>query len=269
MRFLIKESEARKKEVKLNVKDRKLIQLLVQNSRMGVSELAKRLQISKSAITQKIRALQEKGVLMAPVTYVSVKVEEKPFYFLQIATGLGQDTELTSQDLLSIEGVSAILWYNGSYNLLLGVFHEDIHQAIQEVGNYLTIKKLRIMRVTDNWFHSPHLFEEVADKGATFLRTNPKILSSDRKILNTLFENPRATLLEIAEKTRSAPITIKKRMEEMKKSGAIIQFSNYVNPWLCGKDIVSVHFSVLGRENIDKVIKKTSILASNRECMGA
>ncbi|MBU0978005.1 MAG: winged helix-turn-helix transcriptional regulator, partial [Nanoarchaeota archaeon] len=250
MRFLIKESEARKKEVKLNVKDRKLIQLLVQDSRMGVSELAKKLQISKSAITQKIRALQEKEVLMAPVTYASVKVEEKPFYFVQIATGLGQDTELISQDLLSIKGVSAILWYNGSYNLLLGVFHEDIHQAIQEIGNYLTIKKVRITRVTDNWFHSPHLFEEVADKGTTFLRTNPKIISSDRKILNTLFENPRATLLEIAEKTRSAPITIKKRMEEMKKSGAIIQFSNYVNPWLCRKDVVSVHFSVLGRENI-------------------
>lgn len=256
MRFLIKETEAQKKEIRLNVKDKKLLQLLIQNSRASVSELAKKLEISKPAVTQKIKSLQEKGALLAPVTYSSIKTEEKPFYFLNISTSLGQDTEKTSSNLLSIEGISAALWYNSSYNLLLGAFHNDINKVIQEINSQTKIKKLRITRVIDNWFHPPHLFQEIPDQKTTFKKTNPEISLLDKKILNELHENPRATILEISEKTKSAPITIKKEINEMKKSGAIINFSNYVNPWMCGRDIVSVHFSILGRNNLNRIISK-------------
>ena len=50
-RTSLEESEALKKDVKLNVKDRMLIQLLIQDSRTSISELSKKLGVSKPAIT--------------------------------------------------------------------------------------------------------------------------------------------------------------------------------------------------------------------------
>ena len=42
----------------------------------------------------------------------------------------------------------------------------------------------------------------------------------------------------------------------MKKSGAIISFSNYINFWACGREVISILMQIKGRSNLDNTIKK-------------
>lgn len=254
MRFLIKKSDAEKNQIKLSVKDKKLIQLLVQDGRMSVSELAKKIQISKPAVTQKINSLKEKKVLLDPVLYTNLNLE--PLYFLQISTGIGYDTEKNDKELLNIKGILAILWYNSPYNLLLGISHDDVQEVIENIERVIEIKKIRILKVSNSWFHPPHIFSEIPNVKTGFRISNPEVDETDRRILKQLEENPRATILNISERIKSAPINIKRRIEKMQKSGAIIHISNYVNMWLCGKDLVSVHFQVKGRKNLNAIVSK-------------
>ncbi len=256
MRFLIKEIEAQKKTIKLSVKDKKLIQLLIQDGRAPVSELARKIQISKSAVTQKIIALKQKGVLLDPVLYLNVKAEKMPFYIIQIATDFGLDNEQTTRKLLEIPEISAVLWYNSQLNLLLGCYSNDIHKTTEKIENIFNIKKLRIARISDNWFHPPHVFKEIPDIKVNYKKVEIKEEKIDYPILNVLSANPRATLLEISEKTHISPKTIKKKIDEMKKSGIIIKTSNFINFWTCERELISVSFIIKGRKNLDKAIEK-------------
>jgi DNA-binding Lrp family transcriptional regulator len=262
MRFLIKNIEAIKKDVKLSVKDRKLIQLLVQDGRMPVSTLAKKLGISRPAVTQKIKSLQQKNVLLTPLAYTHIGLIGETMYTLQIGTDLGYDTREITSKLLGIPGIFSVLWYNSPFNLTFGLNHGDVQETIQQIELVIPIKKIRISRVLHHWFHPPHLFKDVPNKGISQHNTIPTIKNTDKKILRDLIDNPRVPVSNIAQKHRIAPLTVKRRIKEMVKNGAIIAFTNFVNPWLCRKDIVSIHLIVKGRDNIIKLTSKLLTIPS-------
>jgi|GEM_PF-5195412 len=257
MRFLLKESYAEKRRVKLSVKDKKLVQLLIQDGRASVSELAKKVGISKSAVVQKISALTKKGVLLDPVLYTNVNLPvNKDFYTYHIKTQLGMNRKVINDKLLLVKGLVAVLWYNGSYDLILVSVGENSGKMIGEVEKIIPIRKLRVQRVIGTWFHPPHIFSEIKDASGKFERASPVVTELDEKILAYLHENPRASIVGVAEVVKSSPITVKKRIKALKENGAIVSFSNYVNFWLVERDLVSVSFIVKGQKNSDKLIRK-------------
>ena len=255
MKFSIKESVARKDLAKLSVKDKKLLQLLIQDARMSVTQLAKRVGISKSAIVQKIDSLKKKGVLSGFVLYTNLRSFNENMYVLEISTQLGIATEKINNELLKIKEIAGILWYNGTYNLIIAIYSNEPEEIIDKIEEVLEIKKFRLRKFRDNWFHPPHLFNEVKDKDVEFKRINLKTDETDEKLISYLYANPIATFAEISENTKLAPQTIKKHLEKLEKNQAILGFSILVNPWLCGKEVVGVSFIIKGKKETEKALK--------------
>ncbi len=255
MRFLLKELYAERQHIKLNVKDKKLLQLLLQNSRTPISQLAKKIGISKSAVVQKIQSLNKKNVLLNPVLYTQARIT-KNFYVYHIQTKLGMNKKAINDQLLGVEDVVAVLWYHGTYDIILVSIGKDPQTILEQIEKIIPIKKLRTQRVIDNWYHPPHVFNEIPDKKTSFSRKKPILTELDEKILFHLTKDPKDSLLSLSKTTKSSPITVKKRIKELTNNGAIISFSNYINFWLIGRDLVSVSFIVKGRKNTDSVIKQ-------------
>ncbi|PIO08680.1 hypothetical protein COU59_00635 [Candidatus Pacearchaeota archaeon CG10_big_fil_rev_8_21_14_0_10_34_12] len=255
MRFLAEETIAEKRLVKLSVKDKKLIQLLIQNTRMPVTQLAKKVGISKSAIVQKIAHLKKKGVLMNPVTYTSVKISEFSFYACEISTQIGLDYKKITDYLIKIKEVIAVFWYNGPYNLVLALHTEDFQETMDKIQEVVEIKKLRIRKCIGNWLHPPYMFREVSDKKVEFRRIKPRVDDTDKKILKVLDENPLASIVEISTKTRLASQTIKKRMNYLEKEGIINGYEYLPNTWLIGKETISINLIVKGKKETDNLVK--------------
>ncbi|MBI4117019.1 winged helix-turn-helix transcriptional regulator [Candidatus Pacearchaeota archaeon] len=255
MRFSIKETVAKKNLAKLSVKDKKLIQLMIQDSRMPVTQLAKKVGVSKSAIVQKTDSLKKRGILLDPILYTSVNPLGENLYILEISTQLGMTTEKINEELLKIKEIAGILWYNGIYNLTLAVNTDEPEEIIDKIEEITEIKKFRLLKIRDNWFHPPHLFKEIKDKIVEFVRVKAETDDIDKKIINYLGDNPSSNFAEISEKTKLAPQTIKKHLEKLEKNKTILGFSAFANPWFCGKEVVGVSFIVKGKKETEKLAK--------------
>ncbi|MBI2043712.1 Lrp/AsnC family transcriptional regulator [Candidatus Pacearchaeota archaeon] len=255
MRFLIRETESGKEKVKLSVKDKKLLQLLIQDSRMSITQLAKKIGISKPAITQKIESLKKRGIWLDYHLHTRPAVFDTDMYVFDISTQLGMTTKEMNIELLKLKETIGVLWYNSPYNLIMAVKTSEPGEVIDKISEILEIKKFRIRRVKDNWFHPMHLFKEIPDKHIEFTNTKAKIDETDKKILNYLYGNPNTTFAEMSEKTKLSPITIKKRLLELEKNKTISAFSGFVDPWLCGKEVVGISLIVKGKKETEKLIK--------------
>lgn len=242
---------------KLTVKDRKLVQLLVQNGRSSISELAKRVGISKPAILQKITSLTQKEVMLEPVLYSSLTLpENKNLYLFKVHTSLGLNNEDVTQKIKGIKGAVGILWYTGEYNLLMLVDHEDPERVVEDLERIVPVNKLRVMKIKYMWYHPPHLFSEIPDVKVSCGKDFPIVDSADERMISYLNSHPRASLIEIATHCNLSTLTVKKRLSRLLKEGAIMRVSYYANPWCCGRDIISASFSVKGRKNTDALIKR-------------
>ena len=252
---MIKETESGREKVKLSVKDKKLLQLLIQDSRMSVTQLAKKVGISKPAVTQKIKSLKKRGVLLNYALHTSPPLFDTDMYTLGISTQLGMETREVNTELLKIKEIMAVLWYSGNYNLVMGIRTSDPGEIIDKIEKVIEIKKFKITRVRSNWFHPPHLFKEIKDKQVLFSKPNPKLDATDKNVLSYLHGNPNATFAEISENTKLSPVTIKKRLMGLEKNRTILGFRAFVDPWLCGKEVVGISFMVKGKEESEKILK--------------
>ncbi len=258
MKFISKGRSENKKRLmleRLSVKDKKLIQLLFQDARMPITQLAKKLQISKSAIVQKISALRKKGVLMDPIMYTNIKISDESFYAIEISTLIEIENEEITEKLLKIKGMAAIFWYNGNFNLVMSFYSNDPQETIDEIEKIIKIKKFKIRKLVDSWFHPPHLFEEAKDKKIEFKRIAPKIDETDKKIIKALEENPIAPYVELCDKTKLAPLTLRKRLDRLEREGAITDYCFFVDPWYCGKDVFSISAICKGKKKTERLVK--------------
>lgn len=69
--------DSSKLHLKLNNIDRKILELLAENGRLGVRELASKLKVSPSTISRKIRKLERKGLIKG---YVAIIEDESIGY---------------------------------------------------------------------------------------------------------------------------------------------------------------------------------------------
>lgn len=252
---MIRETESGKGRVKLSVKDKKLLQLLLQDSRMSVTQLAKKVGISKPAVTQKIESLKKRGILNGFILFTNVNSFDESLYVLGISTQLGATTKEVNEKLLGIKEITGILWYNGVFNLVLAIDTTDPQEVIEKIEGIIRIKKLRITRARGHWFHPPHLFKEIKDKNVDFNHMDFKADEVDKKIIDYLHNNPTANFAEISGRTKLSPVTIKKRLEKLEKSGAILGFGVFLDPWLCGKEVIGISLIVKGKKEVEKIIK--------------
>jgi len=255
MRFLISETESGKEKAKLSVKDKKLLQLLIQDSRMSVTQLAKKTGVSKPAITQKIESLKKRGIWLDYHLHTRPALFDSEMYIFDISTQLGMTTSEVNTELLKIKEVIGVLWYNGALNMVMPVRTNDPWEVMDKVSKILEIKKFRIRRVRDHWFHPPHLFKEIPDKHISFTNAKVKLDSIDKKLLTYLHGNPNATFSEISDNTKTSPQTIKKRLSELERNKTILAFGGFVDPWLCGKEVIGISLIVKGRRETEKLVK--------------
>ena len=127
-------------------------------------------------------------------------------------------------------------------------------EVVDKIDKVMEIKKIRILKIAGHWHHPPHVFKEIPDIKVGFERTNPEIDETDKKIIHVLSENPLASFVEMSEKTKLAPQTIKKRLDSLEKNKIILDYTFLPDIWLLGKHIVSVFLSCKGKENTDKLI---------------
>ncbi len=225
--------------IALDLKDKKIISFLDFNSRIPVSELAKKIGLSKQSVDYRIKSLMKKGVIDG---FFPVINSPKLGYiycraFVQFKSiSPSQEKELKKY-IFSNKKLFWVFSLGGTFDFLFVYWvktlseFEEINFEFQEKFGKIVINRLE--NVITNVIHLPHkFFVKMPEINRFDLKETKEIVKvdeTDKKILKSLAINARASLIELSEKTGIAPKVIAYRIKKLEKKEIIAGYRPIIN----------------------------------------
>jgi DNA-binding Lrp family transcriptional regulator len=131
--------------------DQKLMSLLRQNARLTVAALAVKLRVSRGTVTNRIRRLEDEGVIVGYTVRLRPDVQNNAIKaWMSIAVD-GNQTRAVIASLLGEPGVATLHDTNGRWDLLAELRAE----TLQELAKVL--ERIRLLKGISNTETSIHL----------------------------------------------------------------------------------------------------------------
>ena len=237
--------------VRLDRKDKLLLSLLYNNSRMSFTEMGRKLRLSSSAVERRVRRLKGAGVislLMADVNFLKLGLKSYRLYFRFDA--LGRETEAGVLKLF--EAYPRTLWgviSEGEYDVLWRLIEKD--ESDVEKAAYLMMEKFggRIVEKTvatttyqaylawNKAFgterHAPMPIERISEVEA--------VDGTDMKILSALYSNARETTVALSKLVGLTPDAVQHRIRRLTDRGIILGYT----AWFDAKKLGFNYYKIL------------------------
>ena len=252
--------------VKLDIKDKKILALLDENSRYSNSQIAKKVGLSKPSVEHRLRRFEKNNVIFAYYTVVDftkLGYSQYKLYFKFQNTNLEDEKNIVeywknsknSVWIGQIRGgwdlaVSIIAKSNFEFGKILSNFMDKFSQFILEKDVLLTE-------------YSPVYAREylTETKPSEFVYGVPanhhEPDETDRKILKVLSTNSRINIVDLTEKTSLTRDVINYRLKKLVKDKIIVQFRCYPNLNNIGISLYKIIFRTKNlNEEAEKQIKQ-------------
>lgn len=131
--------------------DRKLMSLLRQDARLTVAALAAKLQVSRGTVTNRIRRLEDDGVIVGYTVRLRPDVQHNAIKAWMSIAVEGNQTRAVIASLLGEPGVATLHDTNGRWDLLAELRAE----TLQELAKVL--ERIRLLKGISNTETSIHL----------------------------------------------------------------------------------------------------------------
>jgi len=263
MRYLQKTSRTRK--ANLDIKDKKILALISANSRMPLTQLSKKIALSRDAINYRIKNYEKNGIIQGYRTIVDMSKfgYHSTHLFIKLNNPSKEIETKIINKLTKYPFIRAILKFSGNYDLEIAFIAKDIKNldeiltqiiidcsgAIQDY-ELLTISKTFAAETFPPNFSEYKLKREIK-KGAT-----KKIDRKDIEILNIISEEATLPLHEIAGKVKLSADAVAYRIKNMVNSGTILKFVPVINYTSLNYNLYTILLNVNGLdEEKEKVLK--------------
>jgi len=131
--------------------DQKLLAMLRQDARLTVAALASRLKVSRGTVTNRIRRLEDDGVIVGYTVRLRPDVQHNSILaWMSIAVD-GNQTRAVISHLLGEPGVAALHDTNGRWDLLAELRAESLQELAQ------VLERIRLLKGISNTETSIHL----------------------------------------------------------------------------------------------------------------
>jgi len=134
--------------------DQQILQQLRQNARQSVSDIAAAVHLSRSAVTERIRKLEQQKVILGYQVVLRAAIEAKVRAYFELQHKAARCQELipflrSFSELKSCHGIS------GEVDLMLFVeadSMERLHQIREQIDAHPDIVRIRTHMVMSQWF---------------------------------------------------------------------------------------------------------------------
>jgi len=230
--------------ISLDKKDKILLYELSLNGRISITELAKRLRLSKQVVSYRLSQLEKNKVILGYYAITNIYLLGKTHYriFVKYQNMSSETEERFMNYLMAHQKVVWIAYFDGDMDAAFLVWAENVHEfeevldgINQRFGIYFLEKHFSIATrleylkykfLVDRFEPGSLLFGERS--------TNYNLDKLDCFILNVLNQNGRASLVELAAQSGTSPKVIKQRIDKLLKNGIIIGFNIKINHNLLG-----------------------------------
>ncbi len=227
-----------KSNVRLDLKDKKILALLDENARYSNSQIAKRVQLSKPAIEYRLRRFEKNNVIFVFYTVVDftrIGYSQYKVYFKF------QDVTLEDEQKIKdfwIKDNNSV-WVGqtrGKWDFAVSIlarsnyeFGKVLNEFMNKFAKFILEKDVLLTE------YSPIYSREYLEKGrrSEFVYGKPtetyKLDEIDKKILKELSNNAGINIIDLSEKLGLTRDTVNYRMKKLTKEKVIMQYRCYPN----------------------------------------
>lgn len=248
----------------LDTLDRKILYELDKNSRQSFQQLGKKVRLKKETVFQRIKRLQDKGVIEQFQTIVNVFALGLQNYRLLIK--LKKVDESLEEEILNffsksklvgwvvkIEGAWDVgVWYSTK---VVSEFNREYVLFKNKYANYIHDEKLSLF--TDvTYFSKSYLINEKNSivKEIKPINEDIDISEKDYLLLELLAKNSRISIMELTGKVGLSDKTIVKSIKKLEELRIIVGYSIKINLQKIGYQHYKLHFKL---DNLNKDLVKS------------
>jgi|TARA_Y100000310_G_C20700281_1_gene829061 DNA-binding Lrp family transcriptional regulator len=212
--------------VKVDKKDKKIIELLKEDSRSTYQQISKKVELSHDSVAYRIKRLEKLGVIdkySLKINYSLLGFNKYSILFQLLETNQNEK-ELFYNFLIKNKNVTNIILYSDKWDIKVEILARDT----LEFDSILTDINNKFSRLLIDY----EIMQEVKDYGGVIeskKQVLPKLDKTDRKILSLLGENSRISYVDISKETNLSADAIIYRMNKFQKSGLIKEYITTIN----------------------------------------
>ena len=230
--------EREQNSVKLDIKDKKILTLLAENSRMPLSGIAKSVMLSRDSVSYRIKRLRENKVILGFFPLINYKHFGYNIFhvFLILDEMHKEEREKLLQEIYNHPNVISLMEYNDRWDYQISLLAKGIRDY-DKIMTDITSKYRNVIVEKD-------ILEVIRTYKMSFIpydiksRINTKIFEQrgdldydekDLMILKILTDDSRQSTYEIGQKVGLNPDTIGYRIKKMIDSGLLMNFTSLNN----------------------------------------
>ncbi len=235
-------NELEPSNVKVDLRDKKILSLLSEDARMPLSLISKRLRCSRDVVDYRIRRLVKKGIILGFVPMVNLAYFGYNTYhvFLVIRSSNSGMKQALINELVNHPNTRSVMEYHDSWDLewvlvakslvefdsiitdITGKFRE----VIVRKDKLTVIKGLKSIQLPGAIYReSSYLFKKKMEKQ----NLKSVVDKTDAKILMQLNNNSRKSTYDISKVLKISPDAVAYRMKKMHNSGVVFGFTILTN----------------------------------------
>lgn len=247
--------------IKILNKDKDILFELSLNARMTLTQLAKKVKLSKQVVSYRLNLLEKNNIILGYYAITNIYMLGKTHYrvFIKYQNMSSEKEEEFIRFLMNHPKIVWIVYFDGDLDAAYLVWadnireFEEVYDEINEkFGKYFQKKYFSIG--TNIEYLKYKFFTNKNDTSSLIFGdcfSNYKLDKLDKNILNDLNKNGRISLVNLANKYNSSPKVISERIKKLEKNNIIIGYNIKLNHNLLGYS----HRKVLLKLNITSKLK--------------
>lgn len=217
-------------EYKLDLKDRKILFELEQDSRQSLNEIAKKVRLKKETIFHRIKNLEKQGIIKKYI--IEVDTYKIGYQFYPILLRYKDTTPDIEERIYSfLKNNKYIAWLTkceGAWDINLTVairgnveFKEFLNNFLSKFGDYIAEKQIFITTEVYYFKRGFWLNKPSTKRVTTGTTETIKLEEDDLKLIKILSNEARKPLVEIGDILKTDPKNIAYKIKKLEKQGII------------------------------------------------
>lgn len=231
-------TEQKARTIKVDVKDKKILEMLCRDARMPLTQMAKQVQLSRDAINYRINRLEKLGVIQAFIPKINIqKLGYVSFHILLL---LDETKREKQEELIKYlqqhTQVKSIMEYTGRWDYEVVIFTKNLIEFDDFVTDltskfYDIILEKRVIQHIKTYFSSylPSHIDIEQLKNPTQITETVTLDEADKKILGLLSKDCRVSTYTMSTDVQLSPDAISYRIKKLVENEVIGAFTVLVN----------------------------------------
>jgi DNA-binding Lrp family transcriptional regulator len=215
-------------EIKLDVKDKRILFALEQDSRQSLQQIAKKAALSKEAVFHRIKRLEEKGIIRKYITEIDIYKIGYKFYpvLLKFQNTTPEIEKEIIEHLRNDRNIAWLTTCEGNWDINMTIIAKDIYELntsiaglVEKYGTYIAEKQVFMTTEIHYFKRGFWLNKQTTETVTTGGTETTKINEKELELLRILSDNARTPIVEIAKKLHTTPKVVAysiKKMEDKK-----------------------------------------------------